>query len=81
MEKPAACDIIPAATVGKNKAMGIAIVTGSAGLIGSESVRKGDHIWYIRSLKKFQEDYPGWEFKYGRREIMVQIGNGLLSRL
>ena len=47
----------------------------------SETARKGDHIWYISSLKKFRADYPGWEFKYGLREIMVQICNGLSSRL
>jgi CDP-paratose 2-epimerase len=47
----------------------------------SKTARKGDHIWYISSLKKFRTDYPGWQFKYGLREIMAQIYNGLSTRL
>ncbi len=47
----------------------------------SETPRKGDHLWYISSLKKFRADYPDWDFKYGLREILVQIYNGLSARL
>ncbi len=35
--------------------------------------RKGDHIWYISSVKKFKEHYPDWDYKYGIRDIITQI--------
>jgi CDP-paratose 2-epimerase len=47
----------------------------------SEAARKGDHVWYISSLRKFRTDYPGWEFKYSLHEILVEIYNGLSRRL
>ena len=45
--------------------------------------RKGDHIWYISSVKKFKEHYPDWEYKYGIKDIITQIYDfqkGLLSK-
>lgn len=35
--------------------------------------RSGDHIWYISSLNKFQNHYPGWQQKYSLPEILGQI--------
>ena len=35
--------------------------------------RSGDHIWYISSLKKFQNHYPAWKQKYSLEEILVEI--------
>lgn len=26
--------------------------------------RKGDHIWYVSSVKKFQSHYPDWKYEY-----------------
>ena len=39
--------------------MGTAIVTGSGGLIGSESVQ-----WWISDLRAFQNDYSDWKLEY-----------------
>jgi CDP-paratose 2-epimerase len=47
----------------------------------SETPRRGDHIWYVSSLKKFQADYPGWRMTRDLRQILVQIHDGLSSRL
>ncbi|NDJ33573.1 MAG: NAD-dependent epimerase/dehydratase family protein, partial [Chloroflexi bacterium] len=30
----------------------------------SEQNRRGDHIWWISSLQKFQEHYPNWKLEY-----------------
>ena len=30
----------------------------------SEDNRVGDHIWYVSSVKKFQQDFPGWKYNY-----------------
>jgi len=38
-----------------------------------EKNREGDHIWYISSLKKFQEHYPEWRITIGLKEILTQI--------
>lgn len=39
----------------------------------SEENRSGDHIWYISSLKKFQDHYPGWTQKYDLETTLKQI--------
>ena len=33
-----------------------------------EDNRIGDHIWWISDVRKFQEHYPDWKFRYGLRE-------------
>jgi len=38
-----------------------------------EANRIGDHIWWISDVRKFQEHYPDWKFRYGLREIMEEI--------
>src|SRR6266478_4360446 len=38
-----------------------------------EANRIGDHIWWISDVRKFQEHYPEWKFRYGLREIMEEI--------
>ena len=35
--------------------------------------RAGDHIWWISDVRKFQQHYPGWKFRYGLREILDEI--------
>ncbi|MBA2442874.1 MAG: NAD-dependent epimerase, partial [Rubrobacter sp.] len=39
----------------------------------SETSRTGDHIWWISDLGKFQRHYPGWEPRYGVRDILEEI--------
>jgi CDP-paratose 2-epimerase len=38
-----------------------------------ETNRIGDHIWWISDVRKFQQHYPGWKFRYGLREIVEEI--------
>jgi CDP-paratose 2-epimerase len=35
--------------------------------------RKGDHIWYISDVSKFQSHYPGWTYRYGLDSIVEDI--------
>jgi CDP-paratose 2-epimerase len=35
--------------------------------------RKGDHIWYVSSLKKFNTQYPNWRITYDGRMILREI--------
>ena len=38
-----------------------------------ETNRIGDHIWWISDVRKFQQHYPTWQFRYGMREILDEI--------
>src|SRR5213595_934279 len=38
-----------------------------------ETNRIGDHIWWISNVRKFQQDYPAWQFRYGLREMLEEI--------
>jgi CDP-paratose 2-epimerase len=38
-----------------------------------EDNRIGDHIWWISDVRKFQEHYPKWKFRYGVRDILEEI--------
>jgi CDP-paratose 2-epimerase len=38
-----------------------------------EKNRIGDHIWWISDIRKFQEHYPRWKFRYGLREMLNEI--------
>ncbi len=38
-----------------------------------EDNRIGDHIWWISDVRKFQQHYPRWKFRYGLREILDEI--------
>jgi CDP-paratose 2-epimerase len=38
-----------------------------------EGNRIGDHIWWISDVRKFQQHYPNWKFRYGQREILEEI--------
>ena len=44
-----------------------------------EKNRIGDHIWWISDVRKFQEHYPGWKFRYDLREILKEIHSHLLA--
>jgi CDP-paratose 2-epimerase len=38
-----------------------------------ETNRIGDHIWWISDVRRFQEHYPQWKFRYGLRGILEEI--------
>jgi CDP-paratose 2-epimerase len=48
--------------------------------IYSDNHRMGDHIWYISSLKKFQDHYPGWRQKYNLQDTLQQIYKNNIAR-
>ena len=45
-----------------------------------EDHRIGDHIWYISDVRKFQQHFPEWSYRYSLREIGEEIYNALTSR-
>ena len=38
-----------------------------------EDNRIGDHIWWISDVRKFEQHFPKWKFRYGLREILDEI--------
>ena len=57
------------------------LVTGSSGLIGSETVTYFEgrgwevhHICYISDLREAQSDYPGWGIEYSLDRIVDELG-------
>ncbi len=44
-----------------------------------EDNRIGDHIWWISDVRKFQEHYPAWKFRYGLREILEEIHQAVVA--
>lgn len=47
----------------------------------TDNNRIGDHIWYISDLTKFSTCFPGWHLKYNIKDILVEIFEGLTSRV
>jgi CDP-paratose 2-epimerase len=45
-----------------------------------ENNRIGDHIWYISDVRKFEQHYPDWKYKYNLDDIMTQIHKALCER-
>jgi CDP-paratose 2-epimerase len=44
-----------------------------------ETNRIGDHIWWISDVRKFQEHYPAWKFRYGQSEILEEIHRAIVT--
>jgi CDP-paratose 2-epimerase len=44
-----------------------------------ETNRIGDHIWWISDVRKFQNHYPKWKFRYGLRETLSDIHSTVRS--
>lgn len=47
----------------------------------SDDHRKGDHIWWISDVRKFQNHYPEWEYRYSLEEIIINIYDGIVNRI
>jgi CDP-paratose 2-epimerase len=45
-----------------------------------ETNRVGDRIWWISDVRKFQNHYPGWKFRYNLREILKGIHRAISER-
>jgi CDP-paratose 2-epimerase len=39
----------------------------------SDEARSGDHIWWISDVRKFQQDFPEWKYKYDLKLILREI--------
>ncbi len=46
----------------------------------SEQNRSGDHIWWISDVRRFEQDYPGWKYKYDLRTILKEIVAATVER-
>lgn len=46
-----------------------------------DQARKGDHIWWISDVRKFQSHYPQWKYTYDIRKILEEIYYGLQGRI
>lgn len=47
----------------------------------SDEARSGDHIWWISDVRKFQRDYPEWNYRYDLRRILQEIVEATEERL
>jgi CDP-paratose 2-epimerase len=48
----------------------------------TETNRIGDHIWWISDVSKFKSHYPGWNYKYNLKDILVEIyKNSVFSQI
>ncbi len=47
----------------------------------SDDARLGDHIWWISDVRKFQQDYPQWGYKYDLKLIIAEIVEATKERM
>jgi CDP-paratose 2-epimerase len=47
----------------------------------SEEARAGDHIWWISDVRRFQQDYPEWSYRYDQQTIIREIVEATKERL
>lgn len=47
----------------------------------SDEARSGDHIWWISDVRKFQQDYPEWQYRYDLRRILQEIVEATRERV
>lgn len=43
----------------------------------AETNRTGDHIWYVSDVRRFQADYPAWQYRYDLRRLLEEIHDSL----
>lgn len=46
----------------------------------SDEARSGDHIWWISDVRKFQRQYPGWNYSYDLTRIIGEIVDATRER-
>lgn len=47
----------------------------------SDDNRAGDHIWYVSDVRKFQHDYPDWNYTYDLKRLIVEIVDAATDRV
>ncbi len=45
-----------------------------------EDNRIGDHIWWISDVRKFQRDFPAWQYQFDLKAILQQIYDAVVNR-
>jgi CDP-paratose 2-epimerase len=45
-----------------------------------DKARTGDHIWWISDVRRFQNHYPAWRYKYDLRSTLEDICEGFRNR-
>ena len=57
-------------------------ITGNTmNIVYAEENRIGDHIWWISDVRRFQEHYPEWQYKYDISALMEEIYRGFEGRV
>jgi len=57
-------------------------ITGNKMLVSySDKNRVGDHIWWISDIRKFQNHYPEWRYKYSLFDTLTQIYRRLTKQM
>jgi CDP-paratose 2-epimerase len=46
----------------------------------SDDARSGDHIWYVSDVRRFQKDYPNWQYTMDLRSTIEQIVHAAQER-
>lgn len=46
----------------------------------SDEARSGDHIWWISDVRRFQNDYPDWAYRYDQKTIIREIVEAVQER-
>jgi CDP-paratose 2-epimerase len=47
----------------------------------SEEARAGDHMWWISDVRRFQNDYPNWSYRYEQTTIIREIVEATQERV
>ncbi len=47
----------------------------------SDDARSGDHIWWISDVRKFQKDYPDWQYRYDIKQLLQEIVDNVRERI
>ena len=47
--------------------------------IDNAAARKGDHIWYISDVRKFQQQYPSWKYTYSIEDVLGEMVERLIN--
>jgi CDP-paratose 2-epimerase len=48
--------------------------------LDEEKARKGDHIWYISDVRKFQKEYPYWKYKYTITDMLGEMVEAAMAK-
>lgn len=51
-----------------------------ANFVVLDNERIGDHIWWISDVRRFQQDYPNWKFKYDLKTMVSEIIEAIEDR-